>query len=210
MNLAETQRRRERQTSSFLRASAPLREIIILLVMAAGVAQASDIPEAVDPELRAALAEAVEASDSFVDRFDAEVWLLDMSQRLEPHVADTEQRLMLLRTVHYEATRAGLAPELVLSVIDIESRFDRFAVSYAGAQGLMQIMGFWLDELDVEHGNLFDMALNIRMGCTILKHYLDRERGDLPAALARYNGSTGQRWYSDRVLTALSERWYRE
>lgn len=168
-------------------------------------------PEEVDPELRTALAAAISAGDSsFIDRFDAEVWLLDMSQRLERLVEDPAERVELLRAVHREATRVELAPELVLAVIEVESRFDRFAVSRAGAQGLMQIMSFWLDELDVAHGNLFDADLNLRMGCTILRHYLDRERGDLPAALARYNGSAGQRWYSDRVLTALSERWYRE
>lgn len=168
-------------------------------------------PDEIDPELRAALAAAVSAGDSsFIDRFDAEVWLLDMSQRLERLMPDPTERVELLRAVHREATRANLAPELVLAVIEVESRFDRFAVSVAGAQGLMQIMSFWLDELDVTRGNLFDADLNLRMGCTILRHYLDREGGDLPAALARYNGSTGQRWYSDRVLTALSERWYRE
>jgi len=180
------------------------------MLSATSVAAADNIPQQEDDELRRALRAAIEVSESFADRFDAEVWLLDMSQRLARHVPDVEDRLRLLRIVHVEATRTGLAPELVLAVMEVESRFDRFAVSYAGAQGLMQIMGFWLEELEVEHGNLFDIALNIRMGCTILKHYLDRERGDLPAALARYNGSTGQRWYSDRVLTALSERWYRE
>lgn len=183
---------------------------IVGLGMLGGV-QASDIPQAEDAELRAALAVAVSADDSsFIDRFDAEVWLLDMSQRLEPLMPDPQARVELLRDVHREATRADLPPELVLAVIEVESRFDRFAVSRAGAQGLMQIMSFWLDELDVQQGNLFDADLNLRMGCTILRHYLNRERGDLPAALARYNGSTGQRWYSDRVLTALSERWYRE
>lgn len=185
--------------------------LMLAAVMAASSVAANDIPQAEDAELRAALAVAVSADDSsFIDRFDAEVWLLDMSQRLEPLVPDPHARVELLRDVHREATRADLPPELVLAVIEVESRFDRFAVSRAGAQGLMQIMSFWLDELDVQRGNLFDPDLNLRMGCTILRHYLDRERGDLPAALARYNGSTGQRWYSDRVLTALSERWYRE
>lgn len=186
---------------------------LLAAFLLAGASHASDgIPDAVDPELRAALTAAVEASGSFADRFDAEVWLLDMSQRLArraPRLGH-DDRLELLRMVHYEANRVDLAPELVLALIEVESNFDRFAVSSAGAMGLMQIMGFWLDELEVEHTNLFDMALNLRMGCAILRHYLDRERGDLPAALARYNGSTGQRWYSDRVLTALSERWYRE
>ncbi len=180
------------------------------MLSATSIAAADNIPQQEDDELRRALRAAIEVSDSFVDRFDAEVWLLDMSQRLARHVPDIEERLHLLRIIHVEATRVGIAPELVLAVMEVESGFDRFAVSHAGAQGLMQIMGFWLQELEVEHNNLFDPALNVRMGCIILKHYLDRERGDLPAALARYNGSTGQRWYSDRVLTALSERWYRE
>ena len=173
----------------------------------AGTVAAQPAP---DPELRAILAQAVATADSFEDRFDAEVWLLDMSQRLAPRVPDAAERLELLKLVHREATRVELPPELVLAVIDIESGFDRFAVSRSGAQGLMQIMSFWLDELDVAHTNLFDPALNLRMGCTILRVYLDREQGDIPRALARYNGSAGRRAYPDKVLSALSAQWFRE
>ena len=174
------------------------------------VAGAGWAETAPDPELRAILAQAVTTADSFDDRFEAEVWLLDMSQRLAERVPDPTERVELLKLIHREATRVELPPELVLAVIDIESGFDRFAVSRAGAQGLMQIMSFWLDELEVAHTNLFDPALNLRMGCTILRVYLDRENGDIPRALARYNGSAGRRTYPDKVLSALSSQWFRQ
>lgn len=179
------------------------------MVAAAALIVALAVP-APDPALRDALARAVAEADSFADRFDAEVWLLDMSQRLAPRLPDEAERLELLKLVHREATRAQLPPELVLAVIEVESGFDRFAVSRAGAQGLMQVMSFWVDELGSEHGNLFDPELNLRLGCTILKYYLDREGGAIPPALARYNGSAGRRQYPDKVLSALSARWYRE
>lgn len=160
-----------------------------------------------DPALRRALMQAVSSADSFPDRFDAEVWLLDMSSRLQPWVPDDAQRLELLRLVHAEARRARLSPELVLAVIDVESRFDRYAISSAGALGLMQVMPFWLKELGRPDDNLFDVQTNLRYGCTILRHYLDREKGSLIPALARYNGSYGQVWYPARVTRALSARW---
>ena len=184
--------------------------LICAAVSAIAIAGPVGAQPAPDPELRAILAQAVTSADSFEDRFDAEVWLLDMSQLLEPRVPDAAERVELLKLIHREATRVDLPPELVLAVIDIESGFDRYAVSRAGAQGLMQIMSFWLDELDTEHANLFDPALNLRMGCTILRVYLDREQGNLPGALARYNGSHGRRTYPDKVLSALSAKWYRE
>ncbi len=159
-------------------------------------------------DLRDILIEAIESSDSFTDRFDAEVWLTDMSRRLNKRVSDPEERLLILKTAHYEASRAGLPPELVLSVIDIESNFDRFAISHAGARGLMQVMPFWLDEIGRPDDDLFDVRTNLRMGCTILRHYLDREKGDRTRALARYNGSVGKVWYPQRVYRALSKRWY--
>lgn len=182
------------------------RVLISLLLSAAVPAAAQPAP---DPALRAALQSAIADSHSFEDRFDAEVWLLDMSNRLAARMADDAERLRFLRLVHAEATRAELTPEVVLAVIEIESGFDRFAVSVAGAQGLMQVMPFWIDELRMPDGNLFDPHLNLRMGCTILKYYLDQERGDLRKALARYNGSAGKRKYPDKVLLALAERWYR-
>jgi soluble lytic murein transglycosylase-like protein len=166
----------------------------------------AEVPE----ELRGLLLEAVSSSDSFADRFDAEVWLLDMSTRLTPHVKDPQERLDILKAVHYEATRAELNPELVLAVIDIESRFDRFAISRVGARGLMQVMPFWLKELNRPNDNLFDITTNLRMGCTILKYYLDKSNGNLRVALARYNGSLGKRKYPDKVFTALSQKWFRQ
>jgi soluble lytic murein transglycosylase-like protein len=163
-----------------------------------------------DEEMRATLIKAIESSDSFKDRFDAEVWLTDMSQRLEPRVKDPKERLTILKTVHYEAQRAELDPELVLAVIDVESRYDRFAISSAGAQGLMQIMPFWLDEIGHPEDNLFSISTNIRLGCTILKYYLNMEKGNLYRALARYNGSLGRFWYPKLVFNALSSRWYKQ
>jgi soluble lytic murein transglycosylase-like protein len=163
-----------------------------------------------DEEMRNTLIKAIESSDSFKDRFDAEVWLTDMSQRLEPRVKDPGERLTILKTVHYEAQRAELDPELVLAVIDVESRYDRFAISSAGAQGLMQIMPFWLNEIGRPDDNLFSISTNIRLGCTILKYYLNMEKGNLARALARYNGSVGKFWYPKLVFNALSSRWYKQ
>jgi soluble lytic murein transglycosylase-like protein len=183
------------------------RHAAFLLCLAALPAKAG--PAEPDPALRELLRTAIEDSDSFHDRFDAEVWLTDMSERLRRRMPDDAERLELLRLVHREATRAELPPELVLAVIEVESAFDRFAISVVGAQGLMQIMPFWLDEIGHPDDNLFHPPTNLRMGCTILKYYLDMERGDLQRALARYNGSLGRRKYPDKVFTALSERWYR-
>ena len=161
-----------------------------------------------DNQLRSILIDAIASSDSFRDRFDAEVWLTDMSRRLFNRVSDPKERLLILKTAHYEASRADLPPELVLAIIDIESNFDRFAISHAGARGLMQVMPFWLDEIGRPDADLFDIHTNLRMGCTILRHYLDRENGNRTRALARYNGSVGKTWYPQRVYRALSKRWY--
>ncbi len=162
-----------------------------------------------EPELRDRLALTIGAADSFEHRFDAEVWLVDMSARLRRFIPDEAQRLELLRLVHSEARRAKLSPELVLAVIEVESRFDRFALSVAGAQGLMQVMPFWLREIGRPDDNLFQVRTNLRMGCTILKFYLDKERGNLVHALARYNGSYGRVDYPVKVIEALNRRWYR-
>jgi soluble lytic murein transglycosylase-like protein len=163
-----------------------------------------------DPELRQLLANTIDATDSFEHRFDAEVWLVDMSARLARIMPDEGARLELLRLVHSEARRAKLAPELVLAVIQVESYFDRYAISVAGAQGLMQIMPFWLKEIGRPDDNLFHVQTNLRFGCTILKFYLDKERGNLINALGRYNGSLGRLDYPDKVIHALNQRWYRQ
>ena len=163
-----------------------------------------------DKDMRQVLIDAVNSSDSFRDRFEAEVWMSDMSRRLESRINDPQERLTILKMVHYEATRAGLDPELVLALINVESNFDRFAISSAGARGLMQIMPFWLKEIGRPDDNLFNIDTNLRFGCTILSIYLKRENGNMYQALARYNGSVGKRWYPDRVYVALSKRWYRQ
>ncbi len=170
---------------------------------------AQALAETRDPELVNALRNAVNEADSFEDRFDAEVWLLDMSTRLERYVRDPEERLHILRLVHSEARRAGLDPELVLAVIDVESAFDRYAVSVAGALGLMQVMPFWMDEIGRPGDNLLHINTNLRYGCTILKYYLDKENGDLVRALGRYNGSLGKRKYPNKVIDRLTRKWFR-
>jgi len=162
-----------------------------------------------DPELRQALVNAIGSSDSFQDRFHAEVWLLDMSNRLTKKIDDSQERLTFLKNVHYEATRAELPPELVLAVIDVESNFNRWAISNVGAQGLMQVMPFWLKEIGRPGDNLFDIRTNLRFGCTILKHYMKREKGNIQRALARYNGSLGSVKYPNKVFDKLRIRWFR-
>jgi soluble lytic murein transglycosylase-like protein len=164
--------------------------------------------QAVDPKLRQLLTEAINSSESFEDRFHAEVWLVDMSNRLKRFVKDEKTRLSMLKHIHQEATRVKLQPELVLALIEVESHFDSYAISKSGAQGMMQIMPFWLDEIGHHDDNLINMKTNLRMGCTILKYYMDMESNDLHKALARYNGSRGSKVYSNKVLTALHDHWY--
>ncbi len=185
-----------------------LRILLLFLLMVQPLQAA--VPEPLDDRLRTLLHDAIASSDSFADRFEAEVWLLDMSQRLAKTLPDDAERLKLLKAIHYEASRAELPPELVLSVIQVESYFDRWAISVAGAQGLMQIMPFWLKEIGHADDNLFHVQTNLRMGCTILKYYLDMERGDLIRALGRYNGSLGKFKYPNKVFKALRTRWYRQ
>ena len=160
-----------------------------------------------EPELRARLAEAITAAGSFDDKYEAQVWLLDYSTRIDRYLPDERQRIDFLRRVHAEAKRARLDPELVLAVIHIESRFDRHAISYAGAVGYMQIMPFWLTELGQKGSNLFNTEVNLRMGCTILRFYLDKEKGDVFRALARYNGSLGRAEYPNLVLGVQQSRY---
>ena len=178
---------------------------LLLVLFSPLPAAAEQVP---DPELREALRDAASAADSFDDRFDAEVWLTDMSARLARQVRDPDERIELLTRVHYEALRVDLAPELVLAVIEVESNFDRYAVSVAGALGLMQVMPFWRNEIGRPDDNLIRLQTNLRYGCKILKFYLDKEKGDLRRALGRYNGSLGQRKYPNKVIDKLSQKWY--
>ncbi len=183
--------------------------IALTLWLALGAVTANSAPMPPDPELRRLLKEAIASDNGFVDRFDAQVWLLDMSRRLEKFITDPATRIEILKQVHYEATRVGLEPELVLAVIEVESRFDRFAISVSGARGLMQVMPFWLDEIGISDRNLFKIRTNLRMGCTILRYYVDMEPNDLGRALARYNGSLGKTVYPNKVIAALRRHWFK-
>ncbi len=184
---------------------------LLLIAVSAPSLATSAPPTPVDPELKRLLQQAVDQADDFEDRYDAEVWLHDMSRRLERWVEDPRERIEILRSVHYEARRAGLEPELVLAVIEVESAFDRFAISVAGARGLMQVMPFWLDEIHLSDKNLFKIRTNLRMGTTILRYYMDMEKGDLGPALARYNGSYRKHTrYAYKVVRALRRHWFKQ
>jgi soluble lytic murein transglycosylase-like protein len=160
-----------------------------------------------DPQLGKLLQQALAAGACFEDKFDEQVWFAAMEPKLKAVLKNSKERQEILHHVHCEARRLKLPPGLVMAVIDVESRFDRWAVSHAGAVGLMQIMPFWPRQLGMTNQELVRIPQNVRMGCTILKFYLDRERGDYTRALARYNGSVGRRNYSDLVLDRLSRRW---
>ncbi|MCK6371530.1 MAG: lytic transglycosylase domain-containing protein [Gammaproteobacteria bacterium] len=178
---------------------------LLALLAPAALPAAQEPPS---PELRARVRAALASADSFEDKFDAQVWLTDMASRLGNQVPDPELRVEILTTAHQEAKRAELPVEMVLAVIDIESAFDPYALSSAGAQGLMQVMPFWREELGPRR--LIGVRENIVTGCAILRYYYDKEKGDWTRALARYNGSVGQTWYSQRVLDRLRTRWYRQ
>jgi soluble lytic murein transglycosylase-like protein len=179
---------------------------LLALCLAAGSLRAAQAPPT--PELRERVRAALSTAESFEDRYDAQVWLTDMGARMARFVPDPALRLEILTTAHREATRVELPPELVLAVIDVESGFDPFAVSSAGAQGLMQVMPFWREELG--RRRLVDIEDNLLMGCTILRYYYDLEKGNLSRALARYNGSLGRSEYPQKVLDRLSRRWFRQ
>lgn len=138
----------------------------------------------------------------------ARQWMSQMEPRLARFVPEEGMRGELLTRIYHEARLAGLAPEIVLAVIQVESAFKPDAVSSAGAVGLMQIMPFWIRELGRSADDLKNPWLNLRYGCTILAHYLAVESGDLTRALARYNGSLGQTWYPERVMRAWTEHWW--
>ena len=182
----------------------------VIFLSALVLTLASPLHSSTDPELRQLLQQAINSDPGFEDRFDAEVWLVDMSKRLEKFVSDPATRIEMLKLVHYEATRVNLEPELVLALIEVESNFDEFAISVSGARGLMQIMPFWLQEIELSNKNLFHISTNLRMGCTILRHYVDIEKADLSKALARYNGSRGKAIYPNKVFKALNRHWFKQ
>ncbi|NRA22119.1 MAG: lytic transglycosylase domain-containing protein [Oceanospirillaceae bacterium] len=176
----------------FLRALVP---VFLLLSHAACAQQPTDI----SPSLRAALKHSIAQASSFSDRFEAEVWLVDMSGRIGHWVSDELERLQILKAVHAQANNHQLPIDLVLGLIETESHFNRFALSSTGAQGLMQIMPFWKLEIGQPQDNLINIDTNIRYGCAILQHYIQIENGNISKALARYNGSVGSTRYPTKV-----------
>jgi len=178
-----------------------------LICLLMGTVTHADKSLEVDPELRARLAERMAQTYDDTDQFDAEVWLRVSDQRLQRYVKNQAERLELLRLVYQEAKRNGLDPDLVLSVMHIESHFDRYAISRVGAQGLMQVMPFWRLEIGRPQDNLTHVETNIRYGTVILAHYIDVAKEDLVDALARYNGSRGRLKYPEKVIGVWRKSW---
>jgi len=144
---------------------------------------------------------------AFATQYEADFWLNTMSRRLKKNMPDAGYRMDFLKTVHYEATRAGLDPELVLGLIEVESGFNKYAVSKVGARGYMQVMPFWVKELGTKEQDLFHLRVNLRYGCTVLRYYLDIEKGNLFRALGRYNGTLGKPGYPNLVRAAWHNHW---
>ena len=173
----------------------------------AGAQQYEPLAASVRAALHAAVSDAVAPTLPIADTGERTRWLAEMSRRLERRIPDPAYRTELLTSIHYEATRAGLDPQLVLGLIQVESNFRKYAISSAGARGFMQVMPFWLKVMDRPDDNLFHLRTNLRYGCTILRHYLDIERGDLFRALGRYNGSLGRPEYPNLVRGAWERSW---
>ena len=180
----------------------------LLCAAAANALAGAQDYEVLSASVRATLARAVnEPSDVDTQDMDTRAWVRAMTPRMGTRIGDERTTRSFLALVRYEAMRAGLDPHLILSVIDVESKFRKYAVSRAGARGLMQVMPFWVGQIGEPGHNLFHERTNLRYGCTILRHYLDREHGNVTNALARYNGSLGQADYPARVFKALREKW---
>lgn len=157
--------------------------------------------------LHRAISDQAAPKSAFASAQEEEAWMLVMSRRLEKRMPDEDTRLDFLRTVHYEAKRAGLDPQMVLGLIEVESGFRKYAVSKVGARGYMQVMPFWVKEIGASGQNLFHLRTNLRFGCTILRYYLDIENGNLYRALGRYNGSLGRPEYPNLVRAAWHKYW---
>jgi soluble lytic murein transglycosylase-like protein len=182
-----------------------------LLLVAANALAGGQREEPLSNSVRAIMQKSVSDTAAprlvFASESEGQLWLQEMSGRLARRMPDLTAREDFLRTVHYEATRAGLDPQLVLALIQVESGFKKYAVSSVGARGYMQVMPFWVRTIGTRDHNLFHLRLNLRYGCTILRHYLDIEKGDLYRALGRYNGSLGQPQYPNLVVGAWRKHW---
>jgi soluble lytic murein transglycosylase-like protein len=170
----------------------------------AGTQVEEPLADAVRSALSASIANSAPPKPRFADtelRLAYLRWLGAMSERLKPRLSEALTRIEFLETLWYESRRAGLEPALVLGLVQVESGFRKYAISSAGARGYMQVMPFWAKTIgDGDASHLFHMQTNLRFGCVILRHYLDRERGDMFLALGRYNGSRGRAEYPNAVF----------
>ena len=173
----------------------------------AGAQQYEPLAASVQAALHATIADRAAPEPQFPSLQEKLDWLTEMSRRLERRLPDREARLELLKAVYYESKRAGLDPQMVLGLIQVESGFKKYSVSTAGARGYMQVMPFWVRLIGSKDSNLFHLRTNLRFGCTILRHYLDIENGDIYRALGRYNGSLGQPDYPNMVRGAWETQW---
>ena len=173
----------------------------------AGAQQYEPLAASVRAALHASVSDAAAPLLPIQDADERAQWLAEMSRRLQKRIPDPAYRTELLTSIHYEATRAGLDPQMVLGLIQVESNFRKYAISGAGARGYMQVMPFWLQVMNQPDANLFHLRTNLRYGCTILRHYLDIEKGDLFRALGRYNGSLGKAEYPELVRGAWQHHW---
>lgn len=185
--------------------------LLIFLLAPAAAHAGAQMYEPLSASVRASLYKAVSDNvprrTSFSSPAEEKNWLAEMSRRMERRIPDQSRRIDFLKSVHYEASRAGLDPQLVLGLIQVESGFKKYAVSSAGARGYMQVMPFWVNLIGSKENNLFHIRTNLRFGCTILRHYLDIEKGDLYRALGRYNGSLGRPEYPTLVVGAWRNHW---
>ena len=197
-----------RLTRNRLSRSATLVAGLLLASVAQGGAQIyQPLSASVRGVLHHAVSDQASSESAFPSQQEADIWLNIMSSRLEKRIPNATNRMDFLKTVHYEATRAGLDPQLVLGLIEVESGFRKYAVSKAGARGYMQVMPFWVKEIGADKHNLFHLRTNLRYGCAILRHYLDMEKGNLFRALGRYNGSLGKSEYPNLVKAAWQNHW---
>lgn len=184
---------------------------VALCAVTAHVHAGNQLYEPMSASVRASLSKAVSdapvSNVSFMNNTEGQAWLAEMSKRLTKRMPDAEQRMDFLNTVNYEATRAGLDPELVLGLIEVESGFKKYAVSSVAARGYMQVMPFWTKLVGTPDQDLFHLRTNLRYGCNILRLYLDMEKGDLYRALGRYNGSLGKPGYPTMVVAAWKRHW---
>ena len=194
-----------------LRLSLAACSLILAVLFATNAWAGAQIYTPLSASVRAVLQHSVSDQASpklaFSSQYEADSWLNEMSRRMEKRVPDKNYRDDFLKTVHYEAIRAGLDPQLVLGLIEVESGFKKYAVSSAGARGYMQVMPFWVRDIGTTEQDLFHLRTNLRYGCTILRHYLDIERGDVYRALGRYNGSLGRPEYPNMVRAAWRNHW---